>query len=85
MERVIRRNSLVQEAKSSYHLGFRIREQRIVDAHSLGEVPERLYGVKAQGGYLEALPFEIPAPAFQLDQLAFAKRSPVRGALEKEQ
>ena len=36
-------------------------------------------------GYLEALAFEIPAPAFQLDQLAFAKRSPVRGALEKEQ
>ena len=56
-----------------------------MDAHSLGEVPQRLYGVKAQGRYLKALPFEILAPAFQLDQLAFAKRSPVRGALEKEQ
>ena len=56
-----------------------------MDARSLGKVPECLWGVKAQGGYPEALPFEIFAPSLQLDQLAFAKRSPVGGAVEKKQ
>ena len=85
MEGVICWNSPVQEAKSANHLGLRIREQRIADAHSLGEVLERLHAVKAEGGNLEASPFEIFAPAFQLNQLAFAKRSPIRGAVKQEQ
>jgi hypothetical protein len=79
-----RLNGLIQNVESAYDLGVRVREQRIRDVLPVAEALERPGRIIADGSNAKALAADGLQILFQLDELDFAPRSPVRGA-EKHQ
>jgi hypothetical protein len=75
---------MIEDAISLDDFGIGIREHRIVDFVAVGEEFEDFLGVVADGRELDALLFKPGERALQLDQLPFAKGSPVGGTEEEK-
>jgi hypothetical protein len=74
----------VQHLIGANRVGIGIGEQGKVNLAAVGERPQYLNAVIADGRQLEALLLKSCFRVLQLDQLPFAVRSPVGGTKEKE-
>ncbi len=73
----------IQDAIRLDGLGLRIREERVFDLVAVREIFQDFFAIVTDGRQLDALLFESCDGALQLDQLPFAKGSPICGT-EKE-
>jgi len=74
---------MIEDSISPDGLRVWVREHRVVDLVAVGKIFQDFFRVIADGRQLDPLLFESRDCALQLDQLPFAKRSPVRRT-EKE-
>jgi len=84
MERRAGGNVVVEDAEGADNGGISVRQQREVDVHALGEVLEDLGAVIGDDGEAETLGGQLVFLFRQLDELALAVGSPIRGADEGE-
>src|SRR6267143_2350539 len=74
---------MIEDSISPDGLRVWVREHRVVDLVAVGKIFQDFFRVIADGRQLDPLLFESRDCALQMDQLPFAKRSPVRRT-EKE-
>ncbi len=78
-------DGVIQNTVGSDHLGLRIREQFESNVFAIGERLEDRDAIVADRHQTQALRADSRSILFQLDQLGFAERSPVRRTKENEQ
>ena len=79
-----RLDGFIQNIEGAYDLGVRVREKRIRDVLPVAEALERAGRIIADGRNTKPLSADGLQILFQLDELDFTERSPVRGAEEHQ-